>query len=331
MRCFVMMPFAAQFDLVKETIREAVTTAGLEHIRADELQPPGRITSQIVDEIERSDICVGDLTGQNPNVVWEVGYAMARRKPLVPIAQSADDLFFDLNDYRTIVYSSHDLPVSLKQRLISALTAAKQQIREMPIEPFYSSFPHPGLTQVVGAKRIADTPFGFFDIVGTAKDSVFLAAQNHFFFAETPQRKADFETAVFEFLRKDDRRHFEIMLCSPNHQHAVQTWQYVTRSRYKDDLEKSVDFFRSLRKSATAAGYSRERLVIRCAEFVPLSITFLDPEHPDGRLVLVPNAYEEKNRVRPCFALSRKNNDDIFQQYWGAFWQRFNDTGNEEI
>jgi hypothetical protein len=77
MKCFVIMPFVKPFDDVYDAIKMAVAKAvageTLTCWRLDEIRGAGRITDDLVAAIQHSDICIADLTGNNPNVLWEVG------------------------------------------------------------------------------------------------------------------------------------------------------------------------------------------------------------------------------------------------------------------
>jgi hypothetical protein len=127
MQCFVIMPFSEPFDDVYDTIKMAVTTsvAGetLTCCRLDEIRGAGRITDDLVSTIQHCDICVADLTGNNPNVLWEVGYAMALRKPTVFIAQNLENLPFDIKDMRVLKYSRERLAASLREPVADAIRA----------------------------------------------------------------------------------------------------------------------------------------------------------------------------------------------------------------
>lgn len=102
--CFVIMPFASEFDDVYQVIRQTVREHSLDCIRADERYLTGPIMADITDQIEKADLIIADFTGKNPNVFYEAGYAAARRKPVVQIAQSVSDLPFDVRHLRTFSY-----------------------------------------------------------------------------------------------------------------------------------------------------------------------------------------------------------------------------------
>lgn len=103
--CFVLMPFIKSFDDVyRRVIAPAVRQAGLEVMRADEMFAPGSIMEQIRSAIQQSRLCVADLTGRNPNVLYELGIAQTLGKPSILLAQDMNDVPFDIRQYRVIQY-----------------------------------------------------------------------------------------------------------------------------------------------------------------------------------------------------------------------------------
>jgi nucleoside 2-deoxyribosyltransferase len=91
MNCFVIMPFASEFDDVYATIKTSVESViapqGGKCFRLDDARPAGSITNRLLQEIQAATICVADITGNIPNVMWEVGYAMALEKPIILITK----------------------------------------------------------------------------------------------------------------------------------------------------------------------------------------------------------------------------------------------------
>ena len=70
-------------------------------IRADQ-KPSSAITEQMLQDLQNADLCIADLTGLNPNVLWEVGYRSRIGKPLIVMAQSGTEIPFDMYDNRII-------------------------------------------------------------------------------------------------------------------------------------------------------------------------------------------------------------------------------------
>jgi hypothetical protein len=137
MNCFVIMPFAREFDDVYATITQSVEGASREHsircFRLDESRPAGRITDRLLQEIQAAAFCIADITGAKPNVMWEVGYAMALGKPTLILSQEKEDLPFDIRDMESLRYDRHHLSESLGRPLkqmtidtIASLVSAKE-------------------------------------------------------------------------------------------------------------------------------------------------------------------------------------------------------------
>jgi hypothetical protein len=72
--------------------------------RADEHHKPGSVTAKVVTAILDADVCVADLTGRNPNVMYEVAIAHAADKPVILLQQEQGGPPFDFADERVIHY-----------------------------------------------------------------------------------------------------------------------------------------------------------------------------------------------------------------------------------
>jgi len=100
------MPFAEEFtDIYKLGIKPACEAAGAYCERIDEQIFYESILDRIYNQIAKADIIVADMSGRNPNVFYEVGYAHALNKKVILLTNSADDIPFDLKHYPHIVYS----------------------------------------------------------------------------------------------------------------------------------------------------------------------------------------------------------------------------------
>ncbi len=105
--CFVLMPFEAKFnDIYEYGIKGACTDAGIHCERVDEQVYLGSILERIYSQIDKADLLVADMTGKNPNVFYEVGYAHALGKNVVLLTSVAEDIPFDLKHFPHIVYGS---------------------------------------------------------------------------------------------------------------------------------------------------------------------------------------------------------------------------------
>jgi hypothetical protein len=102
---FVLMPFAEEFDDVyKLGIKPAAEAAGAYAERVDEQTHTDSIYDRIVNQIAKADIIVADMTGKNPNVYYEVGYAHALGKRVFLLTKDASEIPFDLKHRPHIVY-----------------------------------------------------------------------------------------------------------------------------------------------------------------------------------------------------------------------------------
>lgn len=73
-----------------------------------------------------ADLVIADMTGQNANVFYEVGYAHAKGKLCVLLTNNPTDIPFDLKHHRHIVYGNSIS--NLKVQLAKDLAWAKTQV-----------------------------------------------------------------------------------------------------------------------------------------------------------------------------------------------------------
>jgi hypothetical protein len=127
----VMMPFAAEFSGVYQSIKQAVSTCRLRCLRADDIWEDTTVVQDIFSLIFRAQVIFVDFTGKNPNVMYETGIAHTLGKHVVPISQSLDDVPFDMRHHRVLKYLpnsegliklSSDLATKLRQVSTPSLT-----------------------------------------------------------------------------------------------------------------------------------------------------------------------------------------------------------------
>src|SRR5205814_1449968 len=96
-------PTRARADEVLKYIIEPVAEEfHLKPVRSDRDATPGQITPRIVRLILESQVVLADLTGQNPNVYYELAVAHSFRLPVVILVDSVKSLSFDAKDERVI-------------------------------------------------------------------------------------------------------------------------------------------------------------------------------------------------------------------------------------
>jgi len=102
------MPFDDEFDQIYQgLIGKALERAGYEVTRADTKLDQQNVMKDVVRGIAEADLVVADLTGNNANVMYEVGVAHGLGRPTTMISQALEDAPFDLRSYRILVYSTH--------------------------------------------------------------------------------------------------------------------------------------------------------------------------------------------------------------------------------
>lgn len=85
-----------------QLIEPAMKDFGLQLVRADHIGKPGMITAQIIEHIVKSHLAIADLSFHNPNVFYELSLRHACRLPTVQVIRTADEIPFDLEQFRTI-------------------------------------------------------------------------------------------------------------------------------------------------------------------------------------------------------------------------------------
>ena len=134
MKCFVIMPFMESFDPVFEVVKDVayrtIRDANFQCYWLKDIHAAGLITDDILRGLTEAAFCVADVTGHNPNVMWETGYAMALGKPTILIGQDIASLPFDLRSHRVLDYSPKDLP-EFQRRLENAIqdTLARYELK----------------------------------------------------------------------------------------------------------------------------------------------------------------------------------------------------------
>ncbi len=111
-KCFVISPIGDEGSPIREeadtlldlVITPALEPAGFEVIRVDRLKGAKAITTEIIQLIQESELCVIVLTGHNPNVYYEMGRRHETGKPYIHLIRKGEPIPFDVAPIRTIMY-----------------------------------------------------------------------------------------------------------------------------------------------------------------------------------------------------------------------------------
>lgn len=127
-RCFVAMRFAEHpVPTAFETIRSTAEDGGYRVIRVDQEVFAGNIVEEIWDSIRHSEFVIADLTGDSPNVYYELGISHALNKPTLLLTFSRDGsvpstIPFDISTQRILPYGTEQsLRSQLKKHLSNKL------------------------------------------------------------------------------------------------------------------------------------------------------------------------------------------------------------------
>lgn len=142
-RCFIITPIGnAKSEtrekadgIIRTIIKPILNELGIEPVVPHESNEPGSITSEIINEIVYDKLVIANLTGLNPNVMYELAIRHSFAKPVVCIFEKGTILPFDIKDDRAIEYENsiagvEDLKEKLKGMILAAL---KQKVINNPV------------------------------------------------------------------------------------------------------------------------------------------------------------------------------------------------------
>ncbi|WP_312915466.1 hypothetical protein [Stenotrophomonas sp.] len=108
-------------EVFEYIISPACDAVDVEPFRADHISRTGEINEQIFRQLRDAPIVIADLTGANPNVMYELGLRHTTGKLTVQIGEK-ERLPFDISSIRTILFKRTEAGlISAKRSLIAAL------------------------------------------------------------------------------------------------------------------------------------------------------------------------------------------------------------------
>lgn len=124
-RAFVIMPFDRAFDdLHRQAIRPALEQFGFVAERYDDAPRGGAVVEEMRRSIDQARLVIAVVTGRNPHVFFELGITLARSKPCVLLANSADEVPDFLGQLPRVVYRGD--PEVAYQGLIAQILATTE-------------------------------------------------------------------------------------------------------------------------------------------------------------------------------------------------------------
>jgi nucleoside 2-deoxyribosyltransferase len=129
-KALILVPNEKSYSPVLEVIKEGLLEQAIEPIVYDEMITPDIMWKNVVtDTIKEADLIIADVSKSNPNMLYELGFAHALRKPTVLLLSTEEmgDIPFDVAAYQMISYDPKDLS-QLKHKL-KRFTGYQQYMR----------------------------------------------------------------------------------------------------------------------------------------------------------------------------------------------------------
>jgi len=121
---FVLMSFQEEphlidaYDAIERAVKQWNTDASIQ--RVDCIKDDYKINEKILECIDKAGLVIADLTGERPNVYYELGYSRAKGKRLIQTSMTGTILHFDVREYNTIMW---DCARTLEKSLIKRLNS----------------------------------------------------------------------------------------------------------------------------------------------------------------------------------------------------------------
>lgn len=154
--CFIVTPIGGNGSsirrkidgIIDEVIQPVLDEFDYEMLVSHRICDSGSVTNAIISKVYESDLVIANLTGNNPNVMYEVALRHASAKPIIHITENIGDLPFDINDQRTIPYTD-DMAgaVLLKQELRNMIKSIN--FEELAVNP---------VTLALGKRNLVNLP-----------------------------------------------------------------------------------------------------------------------------------------------------------------------------
>lgn len=176
--CFVIAPIGdsgsdnrQRTENLKEYVIKPVLEGeiGLDVEIAHDIDEPGNINRQVMEKLFNAELVVADLTGHNPNVMYELAIRHATGEPVVTIARKGTTPPFDIGPQRTKFYElefggAEDFKDTLRASAKEALSEDHQP--DNPVQQVREGFT---LDKVLEGKFEQLTGEGEKDVAGILK------------------------------------------------------------------------------------------------------------------------------------------------------------------
>ena len=142
-KIFLITPFNQERAVVRAVAADALKKAdpNAELLLMENTQASGRTVLEVLYEaIETSDLIICDVSEANLNVMYELGYAHALKRPEIVISEQTDLVPFDLRGVQSLIYDKNRLQGEFSARLSTLISEALTNPEK------FSSKPHTDTT-----------------------------------------------------------------------------------------------------------------------------------------------------------------------------------------
>ncbi|WP_231424014.1 nucleoside 2-deoxyribosyltransferase [Pedobacter sp. Leaf250] len=146
--CFIITPIGdarssirdKAMGLIISVITPVLLSEGYKPVAAHNLPDSGSINHQIINKILECDLVIANLTGLNPNVMYELAIRHAARLPVITMMEKGDTsgLPFDLVDQRTIFYEDSLMGSEQAKLDLTAFVESALKV-DKPNNPIYAA------------------------------------------------------------------------------------------------------------------------------------------------------------------------------------------------
>ena len=108
-KVLMLIPFESSYDQLRNHLRKLLENQGFDVARFDNVKSGATWANAVADAIGAADLIIADVSHANANVMYELGYAHALKKPTILLADAAESslrLPSDLQGFQILVYDS---------------------------------------------------------------------------------------------------------------------------------------------------------------------------------------------------------------------------------
>lgn len=319
--CFVIMPFSATkscsedewFDIFENVIKPAVEESGFDFICRRSVATRGNIIKDILNDLNDADVVIADLTDQNPNVMYELGVRHVLATKTILIAQTRNDIPFDLRPYANHVYKwttqKDKSEFKAKMSELLADIVKRPERNDNPVVDFLGEIVKHGLSFF---SHVKDAP-QFSELVEVAEHEVFALGPNLLYVAQ------NLKPLVFK--KAEEGVNIKLLIMEHDIRAVNLIENYASTAVFYAELKLCHETFKQWLEEAS---YKGRDIQVKVAPIVPISLNIVDGQYDNGRMLLIPLPYRTAGAERPCILIEKRADPEAFSLYYDKFMKWWN-------